>query len=86
MGVMSELDMQLRAISEAMGEPSSPQEIAEDRVARAVREAFESTSELYRLSLDPKTAALIAREAGEIWAIYARMDGLVKHLRNKAAA
>lgn len=86
MSAMSDLDLTLRSISEAMGEPSSPQELAQDQVARAVRDAYVATAELYRLRLNPLTAPLLAKEEGELWSIHGRVKTVLDEIRDDNAA
>lgn len=69
-----------------MGEPSSPQELAQDQVARAVRDAYMATAELYRLRLDPLTAPLLAKEEGELWSIHGRVKTVLDEIRADNAA
>jgi hypothetical protein len=75
----------LADVAEAMNEPSSPQDLAQDQVARAVRDAYMATAELYKLRIDPKTAALVAREEGELWAIQSRVTALLNEIRAEHA-
>jgi len=69
-----------------MGEPSTTKELAQDRVARVVREAFLATSELYALHLNAETSALVAKEEGEIWAMQGRIRSLLESIRSEHAA
>lgn len=85
MSKMSELDLVLREIQDVMGEPTNPQEIAQDRVARAVRDAYVATAELYKLRLDPLTAPLLAKEEGELWSIHGRVKTVLDEIRAEHA-
>jgi len=67
-------------------EPTTPFEIAQDQVARAVRDAYMATAELYRLRLNPETASLLAKEEGELWSIHGRVKSVLDEIRNEHAA
>ena len=63
-------------------EPHTPEELAQDRVARVVREAWLASAELYRLQLDPVTAPFLAREEGELWSIRGRVSSVLEEMRH----
>lgn len=86
MSRMSDLDLVLQEISAVMGEPESPQEIAQDQVARIVRDAYVATAELYKLCLNPQTASLLAKEEGELWSIHGRVKSVLDEIRADHAA
>ena len=83
---MNPLDPQLEAIRIAieddMGEPQTPREIAEHKVAMAVSDAWLATAELVKLRSDP-----IAREffgpriEGDLWSIWTRVATVIDDLR-----
>ena len=50
----------------------------------AVRDAFVATAELYKLQLNPETAALLKREEGELWSIQGRVGSILKEIRSNA--
>lgn len=52
----------------------------EHQVAMAVREAFLATAEIYRLQLNPVTAALLKREEGELWSIHGRVKSVLDEI------
>jgi hypothetical protein len=81
MSKMSELDMDLQTIISIMGEPSSQEDMAQDQVARAVRDAYVATAELYKLRLNPLTASLLAKEEGELWSIHGRVKTVLDEIR-----
>lgn len=68
------------------GEPNTPEEIAQDLVARTVQAAYVATAELYRLRLNPETAALLAKEEGELWSIHGRVKSVLDEIRSEHAA
>jgi hypothetical protein len=68
-----------------LSEPTTPAELAADRVARTVRDAFLATAELGKLRLDPITAPLVAKEESEIWAIQSRISSLLHEIRGSHA-
>jgi len=61
-----------------------PENTPEHKVARAVQDAFMATAELYRLQLNPETAALLKREEGELWSIQGRVGSILKEIRSNA--
>lgn len=63
------------------GEPLTPAEEAQHKVALAVRDCYLASAELYRLRLDPIAAPFVAREEGELWAVKTRMDLLISEIR-----
>lgn len=86
MSKMSELHQDLetirRIMEDDMGEePFTPREIAQDKVARAVRDCWLASAELYKLRLDPIAAPLVAKEEGELWSIKTRVDALITEIR-----
>ena len=68
------------------GEPSTAIEMAQDQVARAVRDAYVATAELYKLRLNPETARLLAKEEGELWSIHGRVKSVLDEIRSEYAA
>ena len=89
MSKMSELHSDLETIRRVMEddmaeEPQTPKEIAADKVARAVRDCWLASAELYKLRLDPISAPLVAAEEGELWAIKTRIDLLLSEIRTAA--
>lgn len=66
------------------GEPSTAQERAQDQVARAIRDAYVATAELYRLRLNPETASLLAKEEGDLWSIHGRVKSVLDEIRSDA--
>ena len=69
-----------------MSEPQTPKEIAQHKVAMAVRDAFLATAELYKLRLDPIAAPFVAKEEGELWAIQGRVKSMLDEIRGEHAA
>jgi len=61
-----------------------PENTPEHKVAMAVRDAFVATAELYKLQLNPETAALLKREEGELWSIQGRVGSILKEIRSNA--
>ena len=66
-------------------EPNTPEELAQDRVARAVRDAWLASAELYRLRLNPETARFLAKEEGELWSIHGRVKSIIDEIRSEHA-
>lgn len=85
MSKMSELDLDrqiLDTVREIMGEPETPREIAEHKVAMAVRDAWLATSELVKLKAqDPFARPLIIKAEGDLWSIKTRVDLLLSEIR-----
>lgn len=71
----------IRAEMDADGEPRSPKEIAEHKVAMAVRDCYLASADLYRLRLDPIAAPFVAAQEGELWSVKTRMDLLISEIR-----
>jgi hypothetical protein len=67
------------------GEPITSHELAQDQVARAVRDAWLASAELYRLRLNPETARFLAREEGELWSIHGRVKSVLDEIRSEHA-
>ncbi|RTL52918.1 MAG: hypothetical protein EKK40_07155 [Bradyrhizobiaceae bacterium] len=64
------------------GEPSTPKEIAQDKIARAVRDAYLAMGELVKLRSDRVAGPLFsASDEADLWAIKLRADLLVSDLR-----
>jgi len=71
-----------RIMEDDMGEePQTPKEIAQDKVARAVRDCWLASAELFKLRLDPLSADMVAKEEGELWAIKTRIDAVISEIR-----
>jgi hypothetical protein len=65
--------------------PQTREELAQDQVARAVRDAWLASAELYRLRLNPETALLLAKEEGELWSIHSRVKSIIDEIRSEHA-
>lgn len=75
-------EAELDATREAMGEPETPKEIAEHKVAMAVRDAWLATSELVKLKAqDPHAGPLLIKAEGDLWSIKTRIDLLLSEIR-----
>lgn len=83
---MTLYDQTLQRVADAIqdGEPMTARQIAQHKIAMAVRDAFLATGELYKLRLDPDTADLFYAEEGELWAIKTRVDLLLSEIRSVA--
>lgn len=63
-------------------EPCTPKEIAQDKIGRAVRDAYLATAELIKLRSDPVAGPLFtSRDEGDLWSIKTRVDVLCSDLR-----
>jgi len=77
-----EIELIRIAMENDMGEPQTPREIAEHKVAMAVSDAWLATAELVKLRSDP-----IAREffgpriEGDLWSIWTRVATVIDDLR-----
>lgn len=62
-------------------EPLTPQEIAQVKVERAVRDAWLAMHELVSLESDPVAAPFVRTQEDDIWAIKSKADLVLSHLR-----
>lgn len=87
MGAMSELDLQLEVIRRVMEddmceEPQTPKEIAEHKVAMAVRDAWLATAEIFKLRCDPIAAPFFTdRVEADLWSMKMRIDTVISEIR-----
>lgn len=56
------------------GEPRSPKEIAEHKVAMAVRDGWLAIGELCRLRNDPIAASFVAEHEVDLWSIQTQVS------------
>ncbi len=82
MGLEAELEAIRRCMDDDMGdEPLTPSELAQHKVAMAVRDAWLATAELVRLRCDPVAAPFVASAEGDLWSILNRAQLLVSEIR-----
>lgn len=86
MSKMSEYHSDLEAIKRVMeddcGEPQTPKEIAEHKVAMAVRDCWLASAELLALrSSNPHASQFINKSEGDLWSIKLRVDALIEEIR-----
>ncbi len=85
MSTMSEMHSDLETIRRVMeddvGEPFSPKEVAEYRVAMAVRDCFLASGEIYKLRCDRIAGPFIAQAEADLWTIKRRIDEMLTEIR-----
>lgn len=80
MGAMSEFDLMLREVSEAMGEPVSEKELAESLVAQKVNSIINSLDDLVIMVRKGEHIELIENEKPSLGLIKTRIDLLLSFL------
>lgn len=89
MSVMSQLHADLETIRKVMeddmgDEPRTPKEIAEHKVAMAVRDCWLASAELVKLNADsPDAFQFINKSEGDLWSIKLRVDTLIDEIRRQ---
>jgi hypothetical protein len=73
-----------RAMEDDMGEPFTPKEMAEHKVAMAVRDCWLASAELFKLRCDPIAAPFVAAAEGDLWSIKGRVDSIISEIRAQA--
>lgn len=67
------------------GEPQTPKEIAEHRVAMAVRDGWLAIGELCRLRNDPICAPFVAEHESDLWSIQTQVSLLLSDIETSRA-
>jgi hypothetical protein len=86
MSKLSELHADLETIRRIMDddmgdEPQTPKEIAEHKVAMAVRDCWLASAEIFKLHCDPIAAPFLTKAEGDLWSIKSRVDQVISEIR-----
>lgn len=74
----------IEALRRAMDDdgPKTPKEIAEHKVAMAVRDGWLATAELFQLRCDPVAAQFFsAKVEADLWSMKMRLDTIISEIR-----